>query len=59
MTDPITDETDAFAALRDQFAGLTALLLEDEPALSEHVASRLTRAGFARVDRVESGEAAI
>ena len=59
MTDRTADETDAFLALRDLFSGMTALLLEDEPALSDHVASRLMRAGFERVDRVESGEQAL
>ncbi len=58
QTDTTAGE-DAFAQLADLFSGMIALLLEDEPALSEHVASRLTRAGFARVDRVESGEQAL
>lgn len=58
QTDTTAGE-DAFAQLAAVFSGMTALLLEDEPALSEHVASRLTRAGFARVDRVESGEQAL
>lgn len=58
QTDTTVGE-DAFAQLAEVFGGMTALLLEDEPALSEHVASRLTRAGFARVDRVESGEQAL
>jgi two-component system OmpR family response regulator len=50
---------DPFAQLAEVFAGRSALLLEDEPALSEHVAGRLLKAGFERVDRVESGEAAL
>ncbi len=58
QTDAAAGE-DPFAQLAEVFSGCTALLLEDEPALSEHVASRLTRAGFTRVDRVESGEQAL
>ncbi|HRJ63674.1 MAG TPA: response regulator, partial [Brevundimonas sp.] len=50
---------DPFAQLRDVFSGRRALLLEDDPALSEHVAERLLRAGFEAVERVDSGEAAI
>jgi DNA-binding response OmpR family regulator len=50
---------DPFAQLNDVFAGRTALLLEDDPALSEHVAERLLQAGFQRVDRFEAGEAAL
>ncbi|HEY1224267.1 MAG TPA: response regulator transcription factor [Brevundimonas sp.] len=50
---------DPFAQLTEVFAGRSALLLEDEPALSEHVAGRLLKAGFERVDRVETGEAAL
>ena len=50
---------DPFAQLAEVFAGRVALLLEDEPALSEHVAGRLLKAGFDRVDRVETGEAAL
>ena len=53
------DGDDPFAQLRDVFAGRSALLLEDDPALSEHVAERLLRAGFEAVERVDSGEAAI
>ncbi|MBU1540413.1 MAG: response regulator transcription factor [Alphaproteobacteria bacterium] len=53
------DGDDPFAQLRDVFAGRRALLLEDDPALSEHVAERLLRAGFEAVERVDSGEAAI
>ncbi|CAN5127927.1 response regulator transcription factor [soil metagenome] len=48
-----------FAALSAMFAGRRALLLEDDPALSEHVAERLLTAGFGSVDQVESGEAAL
>lgn len=56
----ITDAgEDPFAQLAEGFAGRVALLLEDEPALSEHVAGRLRRAGFARVDQVDTGEAAL
>ncbi|WP_292063268.1 response regulator transcription factor [Brevundimonas sp. UBA7664] len=50
---------DPFAQLRGVFAGRHALLLEDDPALSEHVAGRLLQAGFEVVERVDSGEAAI
>jgi two-component system OmpR family response regulator len=50
---------DPFAALAEAFAGRRALLLEDDPALAEHVAERLLAAGFAGVDRFEAGEAAL
>ena len=50
---------DPFAQLRGVFAGRRALLLEDDPALSEHVAERLLSAGFEAVERVDRGEAAI
>ncbi len=50
---------DAFLALSDMFAGRRVLLLEDDPSLSDHVAGRLIRAGFAAVDRVDTGEAAL
>ncbi|MGV9008284.1 MAG: response regulator transcription factor [Brevundimonas sp.] len=52
-------EDDPFAQLREVFAGRSALLLEDDPALSAHVADRLLNAGFERVQRVESGEEAL
>jgi two-component system OmpR family response regulator len=52
-------EVDPFAALAEVFAGRRALLLEDDPALAEHVAGRLLRAGFEAVDCVEAGEAAL
>ncbi|CAN5220969.1 response regulator transcription factor [soil metagenome] len=52
-------ENDAFAALSAMFAGRSALLLEDDPALSDHVAERLLRAGFSTVDCVDAGEAAL
>lgn len=52
-------EADPFVQLREAFAGRTALLLEDDPALAAHVAERLTEAGFERVDRFEAGEAAL
>ncbi len=54
-----TTQDDPFAQLRDVFAGRRALLLEDDPALSEHVAERLTAAGFEAVDRFAAGEAAL
>lgn len=50
---------DPFAALAAMFAGRRVLLLEDDPALSEHVAERLLKAGFGTVDRVDSGEQAL
>lgn len=53
------DGDDPFAQLREVFAGRRALLLEDDPALSEHVAERLLLAGFEAVERVDSGEAAL
>lgn len=58
---PVADgaDEDPFAQLSEVFAGRIALLLEDEPALSEHVAGRLLKAGFERVDQVETGEAAL
>jgi DNA-binding response OmpR family regulator len=49
----------AFAAMTAMFDGRRALLLEDDPDLSGHVADRLLKAGFAVVDRVETGEAAL
>jgi DNA-binding response OmpR family regulator len=49
----------AFAAMTAMFDGRRALLLEDDPDLSEHVADRLLRAGFQTVDRVDTGEAAL
>ncbi|MBL0969085.1 MAG: response regulator transcription factor [Brevundimonas sp.] len=55
----ITIGDDPFAQLTDVFAGRTALLLEDDPALSEHVAGRLLQAGFAQVDRFDAGEGAL
>lgn len=53
------DAVDPFAALVEVFAGRRALLLEDDPALAEHVAERLLKAGFEAVDRVDAGEAAL
>ena len=50
---------DPFARLGPVFAGRRALLLEDDPALSDHVAERLTAAGFEAVDRFDAGEAAL
>ena len=52
-------EDDAFALLGPVFAGRSALLLEDDPALAEHVEARLRRAGFAVVDRFDAGEGAL
>lgn len=55
----VTIGEDPFAQLTDVFAGRIALLLEDDPALSEHVAGRLLQAGFAQVDRFDAGEGAL
>jgi len=55
----IDGEEDAFIQLRQVFAGRSALLLEDDPELSAHVAERLLSAGFARVEQVDRGEAAL
>ena len=55
----VTSGGDPFAQLTDVFAGRIALLLEDDPALSEHVAGRLLQAGFAQVDRFDAGEGAL
>lgn len=54
-----TRDDDPFARLGPVFAGRRALLLEDDPALSDHVAERLTAAGFEAVDRFDTGEAAL
>lgn len=56
---PSAPGADPFARLRGAFAGRTALLLEDDPALAAHVAARLTEAGFERVDRFDAGEGAL
>ena len=50
---------DPFAALAEVFAGRRALVLEDDPALAEHVSDRLLRAGFEAVDCVDAGEQAL
>ncbi len=52
-------EADPFAALAEVFAGRRALVLEDDPALAEHVRDRLIRAGFEAVDCVDTGEGAL
>jgi DNA-binding response OmpR family regulator len=57
--DAAGDIDDPFAQLSGVFAGRRALLLEDDPALSDHVAERLLSAGFETVDQVDSGEAAL
>ena len=59
MTDTAIDSDDPFAQLREVFAGRRALLLEDDPALAEHVAGRLVAAGFEAVDRFDAGEGAL
>ena len=59
MTQSDIAEADPFAGLRDMFQGRRVLLLEDDPALAEHVADRLLKAGFTTVDRVEAGEQAL
>lgn len=53
------EDIDPFAALAEVFAGRRALVLEDDPALADHVAGRLMRAGFEAVDCVDTGEAAL
>ena len=45
-TDFEQTEVDPFVALAEVFAGRRALVLEDDPALAEHVADRLLRAGL-------------
>ncbi len=50
---------DAFVQLGQAFAGRRALLLEDDPALSDHVAGRLLASGFDAVDRFDAGEGAL
>lgn len=52
-------DLDPFAALTEVFAGRRALVLEDDPALADHVASRLLRAGFEAVDCFDTGEAVL
>ena len=59
LHDTAPAEADPFAALTEVFAGRRALLLEDDPALADHVADRLLKAGFEIVDRVDAGEAAL
>ncbi|HYD26511.1 response regulator transcription factor [Brevundimonas sp.] len=54
-----THGDDPFARLGPVFAGRRALLLEDDPALADHVAEQLTAAGFEAVDRFEAGEPAL
>ena len=54
-----THGDDPFSRLGPVFAGRRALLLEDDPALSEHVAERLMAAGFEAVDRFDAGETAL
>ena len=46
-----TPGDDPFVQLSDAFAGRRALLLEDDPALADHVAERLLAAGFEAVRR--------
>jgi DNA-binding response OmpR family regulator len=55
----MTDPADPYAALTRIFEGRTALLLEDDAALADHVAGKLDRAGFGGVDRAVTGEEAI
>lgn len=59
MTAEQFGEDDPFAQLGEVFADRRALLLEDDPALSDHVAQHLLRSGFAAVDQFETGEAAL
>ncbi|MBZ6378013.1 two-component system response regulator [Pacificimonas flava] len=53
------DPTDLDDRLRGMFLGRTALVLEDEPELAGHLASVLSRHGFADVDVVADGEEAV
>lgn len=53
------DAVDPFAALKTLFEGRSALVLEDDPALAEHVAGKLVRAGFESVDRCADGQDAV
>ena len=55
----MTGEADPFAALASLFERRSALVLEDDGALAEHVMGKLTRAGFERVDHVTAGEDAV
>ena len=57
--DTVKEDSDPFARLGPVFAGRRALLLEDDRALSDHVADRLMAAGFEAVDRFDTGEAAL
>ena len=55
----VGDAADPYAALSRIFDGRRALLLEDDSALADHVAGKLTRAGFGVVDRAVDGEEAV
>lgn len=54
-----SSETHAMAELRALLVGRSALVLEDEAPVAEHIVHCLKQAGFARVDLVDIGEAAI
>ena len=55
MIEPV----DPYAALSRIFEGRSALLLEDDAALADHVAGKLQRAGFSAIDRAVTGEEAL
>lgn len=55
----MSDPADPYATLSRIFAGRSALLLEDDAALADHVAGKLDRAGFGSIDRAVTGEEAI
>ena len=57
VTETVLD--DPMQAFRALLVGRAALLLEDEPAVSAHIAHILRDIGFGRVDCVETGEAAV
>ena len=56
---PDTEPFDFMATFREKLVGRTALLLEDEDIVREHVAGSLRGIGFARVDGVLTGEEAV
>ncbi len=57
-TDPAPID-DYMGMFRERLVGRTALLLEDEDTVRDHVASLLWSVGFARVDQAITGEEAV
>ena len=53
------EAVDPYEALSQIFEGRSALLLEDDGALADHVSGKLQRAGFHTVDRATTGEEAL